>query len=122
MNLFLDNGLGRRKLGETEHSLIVGEALGVGIDLSVELPDPGEMVTARAVVTKGKIPGGAKWAWRADGGVLIASRGEDTVGFRAASDGVLSADLFVKIFDAASAGKTEDLGNGQRTDQSQTQR
>jgi len=110
VSLFLSNDIGRRILGAVDFSFPIGETMDLGIDLSVQNPEQGKSVTARAFLKKGNLPKGAIWGWRAESGLLVETRADDTIKFKANREGLLSVQLYTKVFDSLSMGRTRILG------------
>ncbi|MFA5160369.1 MAG: hypothetical protein WC484_07700, partial [Candidatus Omnitrophota bacterium] len=92
--LFLDNGLGSRKLGKARHILFVEKKEDIAIDLSSKDFVRGQTLTARAYVRDGETPKDGMWAWKSEGGVQIKKKTDDAVHFKAAGEGLLSAQLY----------------------------
>lgn len=103
--LFLDNGIGARKLGEAKHILFVEKKEDVAIDLSSKDIVPGQTYTARAYVKGGEAPKDTAWAWKGEGLVQIEKKADDTVHFKAAGEGRLSVQLYT-----IGSGNTKILG------------
>ncbi len=103
--LFLDNGIGARKLGEAKHILFVEKREDVAIDLSSKDIVPAQTYTARAYVKGGEAPKDTAWAWKDEGLVQIEKKTDDTVHFKAAGAGRLSVQLYT-----TGSGNTKILG------------